>query len=854
MSDKLIKELNIKEQFNLICVDDNIYNINIQNTEILNSKSDKKSKKEPEPITDYTKLPEIQNLELNAPSQDDLLKKLNKYLKTTKDLFKKSEIIHKKTNLEEFKNKKSEDKTIVGFNKIKFDKINDQIQALESNYTLEVLKETFNEHVEVKKPVHIIANTTASINCDSNDALTCCSYNAIFENFTFSYRGNDEFSAAKITSGNATFINCEFTSSKFHSVKVENSSKATFIGCRFTGSPQSNIFVEGNASVTLTNCKIYGAKSYGIELSGKSAANVKQCEIHTSTNGVSISDNASAFFDQCKVHTNTKNGFCIKSKSNNIILQSNEISEHLDDFPIFIDNSNVKLISNTITNNQTAISAVNCSTVTTIRNKFTKPDSSSDKDFVVIGKSSKFDSKFDVYEGDVRNSIFIGGKDSEFVGDNITFRDNNIGNGFYVNPQSKIKITNSHFFNIGLYCFCTISSNDQSKSAKITIQNCDFSSSQIDKLDDQKKQVAILISDRAKFTVDNCKFSNLKRAIAMKSSSEDSSIKNCTFENMSNCAIDATSSSNAVFEKCTISNSVVIPDVNVSVVGKIQSDDNCIKFVKCTFSKGQKNISISQKGVARFEDCTFKESESQSVEIGDGGNVSFDNCLFRNNRFLGLLVTNNSKANVENSSFFANSFNGFVCERKSSLTLKNSKVYDHKRAGGGTIRSSSKCVIDNTEFYGNFSFNLELNTGSDAEITNSNIHSSAGMTSIYVHEESVLVMSSTNIHDESSTAIHIETNSSVTMTKCGVYNCHNSGINFVNKDVFAGGKSANSRLALKECHIHHNSPFGVVYFAGKLTLEKCKFDNNVSGDIGKYEGIKDFSVDPSEQIKVVNLD
>ena len=177
MSEKLLSDIDLKKHLNLISVDKGIYNINIR--EKLDAKEDNSKKS-------LNDLPEIKATQLKFPSQDDLVKNLNTYYTTSNDLFKKSEAVPDKTDLEDLKNKKRDDNSIVGFNKIKFDKINDQIKALTNNNTLEVLKDSFNESIEVTNPIHIIANPTASVNCNTkNDTLTCRSYNVIFENFTF---------------------------------------------------------------------------------------------------------------------------------------------------------------------------------------------------------------------------------------------------------------------------------------------------------------------------------------------------------------------------------------------------------------------------------------------------------------------------------------------------------------------------------------------------------------------------------------------------------------------------------------------------------------------------------------------
>lgn len=849
MSEKLRKELKIKEELKLICVDDTVLN---------NSK--------PAKIEDI-KLPEIQCMEA-AKSQDDLVKKLSKYLSESEEFLQKNEISHNKTDLEELKNTKRDDKSIVGFNKIKFDKINDQIQALKPNDTLEVLKDTFHEHIDVKMSIHIIANPTVTIKFDApNDVLTCSGCDVVFENISFDYQGSGGFSAARITSGTATFINCKFSSSDSFGVVVQNSSRATFIDCVFTNSKQSNILVEGNALITLTNCKIYGAEKFGIELTGKSAASVSQCEINRSGSGVSIMNHASALFSQCKITTNRSNGFQIKSKSTNIILKSNEISNHQNDCGILIDNSNVKLFSNKIAENQSAIQALNCSTVTTRQNNITTQDSSYDYGFVVINKSTKFVSTDDVYEGNVKYAINIGGSDSEFVGENITFKNILIGSGFYINPQGKIKINNCRFIDIGSYCVYTHASNDAKKSSKITIQNCSFVKTNDAQFDSQQKLIGICINDKVKATINNCTITNLQKAIALRNSQDDVSVKNCNFENLKVTSIESTNSCGAVFENCHIKNTEVTPEKNASISGKGPSDDGSIKFVGCSFSKALINVVVHPKAYVEFNECLFEKSNEQSVHIAPGGSAYFNNCSFKQNRFPGLIVGNkegaknaktdaeSTKAIVENSTFDSNDGNGFICQGAGSfLSIKNSKIFDHiRRAGGGTFKNFAKGVIENCEIYNNLKNNVEVSSQAEVEIINSNIHSSKSNTGICVLDGGILKMTSTVVHDENSTGLYISPKSSAILNKCSFYNCSLGGITFIRKDDLANPSANASSLELKECHLHNCNPFGVIYFSGNLKVEKCKFEQNSSGDIGKYAGATNFTIDPSQQIKVIDI-
>lgn len=863
MSEKLLSEINIKTPLKLICFDESINKISIQKQFsdyfIGNADEDQKIL---ETDINCDKLPDI-NDELEFPTQDNLVKKLNdEYLIPSSQLFEKIENIPTKTDLEEFKKKKREDSSIVGFNKIKFDKINDQIKALNQNATLEVLKDSFNEYIEVNQPVHVIANPTASVNCNTkNDTITCNSYDVIFENFTFNYRGNDGFSAARISKGNATFINCKFSSSSSCSVKIENTSRATFINCEFSDSFQSHILADNNALITLIKCKISNAKKNGIELKGDSAANVVDCDIvYSGENGVSISSNSSALFEKCKINTNKLNGFEINSKSKNIILRSNEISQHagemredscLGGFGISVYKSDIKLISNIINDNGQGAIISEKSTVTTSDNKFYNTEPSPDTCLVNIKAASKFVSKSDIYEGGVKYAIDIRGNSSEFNGDDITIKNNNYssGNGIIVCAQSKLNIKNSRFEDIQYVCVSTPQYSDP-KESNITIQNCTFSVNNTEIINEERSiPIAIQFNDKTNATIEDCTFSKFQKAITLINNFGEVLFQNCVIQNSYAHSITASSTCNATFKNCCTQNNEIVPKINLSISGKIPASEKCLNFINCSFKKSSaQNVSISQNATVEFNGCSFEESTLQSVEVASSSTVALNNCSVRYNRHYGLVVTKESTLNVNDSFIHSNNGNGFVCEGQgSTINLENSYIYSHTKASGGVIKNFAKAFISGCEFYRNIMNNISILQSGEAKVKNSKLHSSGGsVASVFVSYSGILNIESSDIYNET-TSIYIRHNGSASLTKCNIYDCQQGGIMLGQKgDLASNEDSSKSSLALKECHLYHNNPYGVVYMLGKLDIENCIFENNFTAGIGKYEDIMNFTIDPSK--------
>lgn len=855
-----------QKSLQLIPVNSSIYDINlIDEYEEANKDVPDVSK------TDLQSLPEIDPSSISIEIDKGFLSTLENYYTKSRKQYNAVEKIPEKTDLQELKTRKQQDKTVVGFNKLQFDHLSDQLASLPPHSTLEVVSFDFTEPVEVNKPVHIVANPTSTVSVNGEkDCLTCNAFHVVIENFNFIYDGIQPNSAAKILNGDVTFINCRFSCKQAHTIFATNSSNATFINCEFTSATnESQIYVDGNAMVTLQTCKVNSASKNGIVAKNKSSLKVFDTEITMNNqNGVELQDSASALFSNCNISINSLNGLLIKSNSSNIMLVGNEISNHQNGYGTTLDKSKCTFISNKFLNNQKgAIFANSESSIVSEHNEFQVTESTSltsnpfSKDathIIKISHKSKGTSREDQFSLCKAENTIVVENNSVFEGIGLNFSQLE-GSGVVEYQGSSVTLTDCTFTNFSKF---GVGVQDHSK---ITMTNCRFKNSNNHDSDIlYTENTALFVSgENNTTTLTNCHFNQLKFAIKLSKSNGRTEVKDCKLENFSSSALNIESSTNIKFDNTHFLNGYnENPDKNSALVlitgaylgrqtDPLVNENLRTEFNNCLLRKSSStNLAVENGGWPLFRKCKFEESLKQCVQL-KGGNGSFVDCLFHNNRNAAILIAEqHSLGYIENSECSANILCGVCCQNGGELILKKSKIYENTKQSGIVVRNA-KATIEDTEFYHNPMCNIEFKS-SKCALKNCNIHSSGSnnySTGIFGSE---VTIDNCNFHDEQNNAsIYItdlnQTNpetrtilkqvpSNIEITGSSFSNCLQSAISLG----MSHEKKSNSQssLSIDNCKFFNNAMFGVLAFIGSLNIKNSTFEKNARAPMAIAKNVK----------------
>ncbi|OHT02541.1 hypothetical protein TRFO_30266 [Tritrichomonas foetus] len=814
-SKKIYDELsNLKEELKEITINyDYIYNVNEQDDINLLYSNDFENHESLENLTND--LVEFQCPQFDFQEKTKLMDKLNERRNKVKEDFESVRQEKKQTDLEELERKRHEDPHFHKYNLVKFPTVNDQLKTLQDFDTLEIPRASYDQTLEINKPVHIVANPRAQFTSSAKkDCIKCNAYGAIVEGFEFIYRGNDPFSAAVIENGSVTFINCTFKGAKATTVATKNCSNATFINCSFSESNEFNISVQDFSTITCQKCTISNAAKSGIYLNGHSAANVVDTEIKlNSLFGVHIEGDSSALFQNCKIHTNSLDGFKIQSTSKNIMLRDNVIYNQ-DGFGIYVKDSFCSLSGNKIYDNskgslniEKGSSSSHKPEVISNRNEYQCLTSSAS--LIKVGSDSILVSTSDKLEGKCPFGVFVE-SDAKYTAFNTKF-ENIEGQGIQIKSRADVYLDGCSFINVDTYNIAAM------ENSKVSVLRSQFVNDE-DKIRGNKKIIGFLANKSINGLIEDCKFENLYNGIVLNESHDEITIRKCKLNNIFRFCVDIIDGSRALIEECCSDNNNITPQSIINIHSSKSTTDieNKPTFKKCVFTHAKISCAnIENNASPIFEECTFEESKSRGA-IAIRSSPIFRRCEFTNNEQAAVFVSEKAVVELEKCNIYANVITGLmVKDMGTKVIVKESKIYDHTASTGTTITENASATFENCQFYGNLMSHIESRMSASVKVIGCDIYSSGLGTGINVHSNGNLLIEKSKIHDEAKAAILAGTQGTIKVINCEIYNCSQSAL--FQKEM--------SHLSIIGCHIHNNTPDALTAVGGELIAHDNIFEN-----------------------------
>lgn len=578
--------------------------------------------------------------------------------------------------------------------------INDALKAARSGATVIVTPGTYNEGVQIEKPVTLIAEGRPGAVIVENSQGSCfviTADEATLRGFTINCRGGAEeyFYGVDVQAGKPIIEECDITSTSSSCIAVRGvDSQAMIRKNKIHAGNKSGVFLYDASHATLQDNDIYDTALAALEAKSKSVCVVTNTRMHDSREGggVYIYEEAEVTVQRCEIFNNAKANAECQTKAV-LIIKDSQIYNSKECGFFFYDEgmgtiTNCKVYGN-------GLSGLEAKTGSAPMIKDTQFYRGQGSGLYFHENAKGTVENCDVYENTISGIAIATG--AAPVIRNTKVRDG--GN------------TGIHIYEAGLGLIesCDVANNEKSG---IEIREKSNPTIRRTRVHDGKSS-GFFVYDEATGIIEDCDvYRNAFGGISVKGKGAPL-VRRTRFYDGTQSGIFIYEDGLGTFENC---------EARANKLANIEIRERGAPTIRnCKIYDGIENgIRIYEDGAGTITDCEIWNNGLGGIGIETRSNPTIRKCVVRDGKQGGVVVTEDARGLIEDCDIYGNGLAGLELKTRGNPTVRRCRIHDGKQCGVYAYEDA-RGTLEDCDVYDNTYVGMQVESRSSVTVKNSRV-------------------------------------------------------------------------------------------------------------------------------------